>query len=77
MEIKINTPKGMPKDFKVIEQRADFVKERYEYSNGLILIIEQTAGKATLLSNFNWIKQADGSLTPNYDSPNNNFQDQN
>ncbi|ODP93244.1 hypothetical protein [Levilactobacillus brevis] len=77
MEIKINTPKEMPKDFKVIEQRADFIKARSEYSNGLILIIEQTAGKATLHSNFNWIKQADGSFTPNYDSPNNNFQDQN
>ncbi|KRL97472.1 hypothetical protein [Liquorilactobacillus satsumensis] len=75
MNVKINTPKEMPADFKVLEQRADFIKSRTKYSNGLVLIFEQTAEETTLHSNYNWIQEADGSLTPNYNSQNSNFID--
>lgn len=76
MQLKVNTPGEMPASFKVIEQRADFIKQRSEYSNGLIIITEQTAKDITVNSNYNWIKESDGSVTPDYNSPNADFVDQ-
>lgn len=76
-EVKINTPKELPK-FKALEQRADYIRSRAEYSNGLILITELNAnGETYLHSNYNWIQNADGSLTPDYRSLNPNFVDEN
>jgi len=71
---KINTPNELPQ-FEKFEQRPDFIKARSTYSNGLILITEQTATEITLSANFNWIKESDGSLTPDYNSPNKDFVD--
>ncbi|WP_137597481.1 hypothetical protein [Paucilactobacillus kaifaensis] len=75
MQTKINSPKEMPitKDF--LEQRPDYIKSRFEWSNGLILITEIDAEGTTVHSNYNWIQEIDGSLTPDYASPNSNFVD--
>ena len=75
-EVKINTPAGEMPKFKALEQRSDFIKSRSEYKNGLIIIFEQSAEKTLVRSNYNWIQNSDGSLTPDYSSPNPNFRDE-
>ena len=75
MQIRLNTPHEMP-NHQTLEQRADYIKSREEYSTGLIIIFEVVAGETTVHSNFGWIQEADGSLTPDYNSPNQNFVDE-
>lgn len=75
MIAKINTPDEMPKT-RVLEQRADYLKVRSEYSNGLIIIQEATPEKVHVHSNFKWIPESDGSLTPNYNVKNLDFIDE-
>lgn len=74
MIAKINTPNEEPKT-KVLAQKADYVKARSEYSNGLILIYEATPEEVHVHSNFKWILESDGSLTPNYSLKNPDFID--
>lgn len=75
MQTKLNTPHEMPKS-TILEQRPDFIKSRFEYSNGLILIMEEYADETTVHSNYNWIKNSDESLTPDYSSPDLHFIDE-
>ncbi|WP_413509286.1 hypothetical protein [Carnobacterium maltaromaticum] len=75
MEMNINAPvKEMPVT-TILEQRADFIKSRAEYSNGVIFIMEQTATNTNISSNYNFKKEADGSLSADLTSKNLNFKD--
>ena len=65
----------MPKN-KVLEQRKDYIRNRAEYSNGFIVIMEVTSTGSTTHPNFNLVQQVDGSFTPNFSSPNPEFKDE-
>lgn len=75
MEMKINADGTMPQT-TVLKQTPTLLKTRHEYSNGLILITEQTSEETVVNSNYNWILEADGSYTPKFDSPNPKFVDE-
>lgn len=75
MELKINPGvKELPK-VDVIEQRADYIKSRMEYSNGFIMISEIDAGNVSISANFNWLQVSNEEVKPDFNSPNNNFID--
>lgn len=74
MEQKINTPAEMP-ETTILAQKANYIKARSQYSNGLIIISEVSDGSATISSNYNWILEKDNSLTPNMSSRNQSFID--
>lgn len=50
--------------YEILEQRADYIKTRSVYPNGLILTFEQTAEGVSLDSNWAFRQESDGSLTP-------------
>lgn len=75
MEIKINPGvSGLPV-VKVLEQRADYIKSRSEYSNGFIFISEVRAGIINFDPNFNLKQEPDGTYSPDFSSPNTSFKD--
>ncbi|MGF3072772.1 hypothetical protein ACQV2X_05415 [Facklamia sp. P12945] len=74
MDLKINGDGQMPQ-FQVIEMRPGYIKTRIKYSNGLILITEQSPEGTNVFSSHNFIKEIDGTLTPDLSSPNKNFVD--
>ena len=59
----------------VIDQRADYIKSRMEYSNGFIIISEIDSGTVSISANFHLIQDLDGTLRPNLNRPNHNFID--
>lgn len=75
MEMKIDPGVSTMPKVDVLEQRADYIKSRSEYSNGFIMISEVKAEKVSVSVNYNLIRQLDGTLTPDFSSPNSNFVD--
>lgn len=75
MELNINPGVSELPKVDVLEQRSDYIKSRSEYSNGFIMINEIKADGVSVSVNYNLIKELDGTLTPNFDSPNPNFKD--
>lgn len=59
----------------VLEQQADYMKYRLEYSNGFIIIGESTDDEINLMTNVNLVELSNGSYAPDFDSPNKNFID--
>ncbi|WP_353990054.1 hypothetical protein ABVF11_02185 [Pediococcus argentinicus] len=75
MKAKINTPKEMPQ-MTVLEQTSTRIHTRFEFSNGFIMVTDMTSnGDIEVSSNYNWIVESDGSISPNYDSKNLDFID--
>lgn len=75
MEMHINAGTTSLPKVDVLEQRSDYIKSRSEYSNGFILISEIKAGEVTVMPNYNLIQHQDGTLTPDFNSPNSDFVD--
>lgn len=73
-QVKMNTPHELPK-VTILEQTPERIYSRQEYSNGFILVTDITLEGIKAVSNFNWIIEADGSVSPNYSSPNPDFVD--
>ncbi|MGM0137645.1 hypothetical protein IGI65_000047 [Enterococcus sp. DIV0755b] len=70
----LNTPKGLP-DIVILERRQGYDKRRYEYDNGLIIIIEAIGKDFHIDSNFKWFQDTDDSFSPSYQHPNPDFVD--
>ncbi|WP_242307405.1 hypothetical protein [Pediococcus pentosaceus] len=70
--MKINTPNELPR-VDIIDRSKNRLYTRHEYSNGLILVSEMTAGNLKVSANYKLIRESDGTYSPDFDSPNSDF----
>lgn len=70
----LNTPDELP-DIDILEAYTGYDKRRYEYSNGLILVIEAKGKTFKIDSNYRWFKNSDNSFSPDYTQVNDDFVD--
>lgn len=72
--MRINTPNELPR-VDIIDRSQSRLYSRHEYSNGWILVTEMTAGNLEVSSNYELIKETDGTYSPDFESPNLNFHE--
>lgn len=83
MDYKFSTPNGSylktPNTqpvIEVLENTDSHDKKRYEYSNGLIFIIDIIDGVPHIDSNYKWTRKDDGKFYPVYEISNPDFVDE-